>query len=213
MEAVLAHIRQRFADTGWYQDYFEALWKEYEATGLADSIFVTQITSGDDEAFWQRAWEMLLARHLREQGHQLDSGDEGPDFRFLVGGKVVWCEAICPSPKGIPTEWLTPVPAGEAVVMEVPDEAVLLRLTAAIKEKLEKLEGRDRRNKKADALEFQPGYRQKGIVAEDECYVVAVNGCQLTPYSWWEFRSQLPILLHAVLPLARIIHEARDGAG
>lgn len=210
MDAVLAHIRQRFAGTGPYLEYYEALWEEYAGTGLADSIFVTQITSGNDEAFWQRTWEMLLAHHLMEQGHPLTSKDEGPDFKFEVGTKVVWCEAICPSPKGLPAEWLAPAVMGNTVIMEVPAEAVLLRWTAAVKEKWEKLEGCHRPNRKTGEMVARPGYRQKGIVADDECYVVAVNGCQLSPHTWWEFRSMLPIILQAVLPLGPLKIPIKD---
>ncbi|UEM08081.1 hypothetical protein JL101_035380 (plasmid) [Skermanella rosea] len=204
MDRVSAHICGRFPGNTVAQEYYGTLWREYDAAGLADTTFVDAIASGDDGRFWQRVWEMLLARHLCAQGRRLTSADHGPDFRFEAGGKVVWCEAICPEPVGIPAECLRVPSAGEFRVVTVPAEAMLLRWTAAIKEKREKLEGRNGRNRRTGVAELVPGYRQQGIVADDECYVIAVNGSRLSAFGMWEAASTLPIILQAVLPIGPI---------
>ena len=74
---------------------------------------------------------------------------------------------ICPAPTGIPEQWLNP--RGEG--LQFPHEAILLRWTAAIKEKAQKLLGNPATETK--------GYLQKGVVGEQDVYVVAVNARML----------------------------------
>ena len=73
-----------------------------------------------------------------------------------------------PMPTGLSQDWLNPVP-GEGGF--VPHEAILLRWTAAIKEKAEKLLG----NEKTGAR----GYLAKKVVGEGDAYVIAVNARML----------------------------------
>lgn len=68
---------------------------------------------------------------------------------------------MCPEPVGIPGDWLQGL---------FPHEAILLRWTAAIKEKAEKLLGKPG---KAE------GYLRSGIVGKTEPYVIAINGRRL----------------------------------
>jgi hypothetical protein len=57
-----------------------------------------------------------------------------PDLLVHHGGRNIWIEVICPEPVGIPMEWLQ---SKLDEVITLPHEAILLRWTAAIKEKAE----------------------------------------------------------------------------
>ncbi|MDK4736235.1 hypothetical protein [Rhizobium sp. CNPSo 3490] len=81
--------------------------------------------------------------------------------------------------------------------MSFPAEAVLLRWTAAIKEKAEKLRGNPSQGK--------AGYLASGIVKEEDVYVIAVNGLLLRGggfgqgdgFPQLEGISQLPLAVEA----------------
>ena len=72
---------------------------------------------------------------------------------------------ICPEPSGIPDDWRK---HELNRTFSLPHEAILLRWTAAIKEKSEKLLGNRERN--------ISGYLKDGVVAPNDTYVIAVNG-------------------------------------
>jgi hypothetical protein len=79
----------------------------------------------------------------------------------------------------------------------LPHEAILLRWTAAIKEKAEKLLG----NKETS------GYLKKGIVGAADAYVIAVNGYLLRHPCWPAqllSASQFPFAVEAVFPVGPI---------
>jgi type I restriction enzyme S subunit len=124
---------------------------------------------------------MMLARHLDALGHRLTSLDHGPDFRFEHRGLTVWVEAIAPEPKGLPADWMA-APVREFKVGTFPHNEILLRWTAAFKEKWEKL-GK---------------YRKDGIVADNDAYVIAINGCQLGALPLNDGISGLPFAVEAV---------------
>jgi hypothetical protein len=201
MDKVEAAIRRRYNTNSAARDHYVALWHEYSAAELADANFVSEITGDKDAKFWQRLWEMMLGRHLSRLGHRLSSAGEGPDFRFEVEGKTVWCEAVMPDPKDLPGDWLTLPEPGEVRVHSVPYEAMLLRWTAALKEKHDKLEGRTKKARVTGEDVFKPGYRQKGIVADGDCYVIAVNSCQLSAFPKRNGISGLPFAVETVFPV------------
>jgi hypothetical protein len=151
------------SDAPSYSGFVLGLWKEYLALGLPNDHFVGELTSGDRSKLHQRVWEMLLARHLNALGYHLSSLNEGPDLRFEHNGLTVWVEAIAPEPRGIPEDYLEMPKAGECKVDTVPHEEILLRWTAAFKEKFEKL-----------VVD-----QNKGVVRATDAYVIAINGCQL----------------------------------
>jgi hypothetical protein len=150
--------------------YYVGLVDQFTALGLADSHFITDLTSGDEDKFWQRIWEAILGCHLAELGHEPSSADEGPDFQIMHHGSAIWIEAICPKPKGIPLEYMTLPDSNEVRVTTMPVEPLTLNWTSALKEKMEKLEGRKNR-----AGKYLPGYVARGIVGTDQPYVIAVN--------------------------------------
>jgi hypothetical protein len=180
------YIERRFPPDHSLRRYYLDLWRSFEHSGLADRHFVRELTSGEDGKFEQRAWEMVLARRLGVEGHTLISADRGPDFGLICRGRKVWVEAIVPSPIDIPADWLAAPEHGKAQVGKVPFEAMLLRWTAAFKEKSEKL------------LDPARGYRAKGIVAADDAYVIAIDPTRLTILPLDEGNSRLPFALETV---------------
>lgn len=151
----------------------------------ADSHFVEQLCSGDDSRFHQRFWEMSLAEHLEQCGFSISSDDEGPDLRAVEDERVFWLEAVVPDvgsgQNRLPEDYLRPT---MGKVVTVPHEAILLRWTAAIKEKFRKY----------------GGYREKGIVSAGEPYIIAVNSFLLGSQGFHGV-SQYPHAVEAVFPV------------
>jgi hypothetical protein len=94
-------------------------------------------------------------------------------------------------PAGLPTDWLTSPPPGFGA-REIPYEKMLLRWTAALKEKRDKLEGCPPKIQ---------GYRAKGIVQDGDPYVVAINACRLSSLAQEKGPSGLALAVEAVFPV------------
>jgi len=191
-----AHISQRYPRNDprsvAYRQELIRVCNEFVSRGLADPKFVKELTSGQDSKFWACVSEALLADRLRNKVFPDRSAiGEGPDLLVMDGDRKVWIEVICPEARGVPAGWLT----FEEGVTDFPHVDILLRWTAAIKEKAEKLIGN------ADGT--IKGYLQAGVVASNEAYVIAVNGCQLRngPFSALLGISQFPFAAEAVFPI------------
>jgi hypothetical protein len=187
-EKVKAALDRQLADAPNYKASVISLWEKYKELGLPNKHFVSELSSGKKETLLQRVWEMMLARHLDGLGYKVTSADEGPDFRIEHDGKILWVEAICPLPKGVPRDYVEGPKPGEFKVGDVPHDEVLLRWTSAINEKRKKLDI----------------YRKKGIVGPNDAYVIAVNGCQLGSLAVDRGVSQAPYALEAVYPAGPI---------
>ena len=185
---VMAFLDNQYPNAPNYKASLASLWKKYLALEMPNEHFVKEFTSGKKPAVFQRAWEMMLARHLDAQGYQISTSDEGPDFRFEHNGRRIWVEAVSPEPAGVPDHYLEHPKRNEFKVGDVPHNEVLLRWTAAIKEKWNKLKH----------------YRVKGIVGENDGYVIAVNGCQLGAFPLQHGVSRLPYALEAVYPVGPV---------
>ncbi len=165
----------------------------FTASGLADPKFLGQLTSGSDDGFWSCLSEALVYDRLRDKRFPArERVGVGPDFLVEAGQRRVWVEVICPSPAGVPADWLD---LRVNDVTSMPHEAILLRWTAAIKEKAEKLMGT------SDGKML--GYLKQGIVPPDDAYVIAVNGCRLRngPFPGLLGISQFPFAAEAVFPI------------
>ncbi len=182
---VRAFLDKQYPNAPNYKASLLVLWEKYLALKLPSEHFVTQFTSGKKAVVFQRAWEMMVARHLDAQGFAIATAPHGPDFRFERGGRTFWVEAVSPEPMGVPDDYLEGPKPGEFKVGDVPHEEVRRRWIAAIKDKAVKL----------------AGYRAKGIVEDDAAYVIAVNGCQLGALPIHHGVSQLPYAVEAVYPV------------
>jgi type I restriction enzyme S subunit len=196
MTRIAAHIRQRYPKPDRqeiYADKLAATCQAFVDSGLADPKFTDELVSGSDTKFWSCVSEALLAERLRDKRFPTRTKPgHGPDLLVLSGNRNVWIESICPEPTGVPDAWLTVQPN---TVGDFPHQAILLRWTSAIKEKSEKLLG---------SVDGQtPGYFANGVVASDDAYVIAVNGCRLRhgPFSALLGISQFPFAAEAVFPI------------
>jgi type I restriction enzyme S subunit len=176
------------------REFVQAVCQRYVDRGLADANFIQELCSGDEARYWQRLSESLLAHECVEVGLTLQPSRDGPDFLVLHDGRKIWIEVICPEPTGIPQEWIERS-TGEVRVVTFPHEAVLLRWTAAIKEKAEKLLG--------NPSTRRTGYIEKGVVGPDDAYVIAVNGPRLRHPAFASITgiSQYPSAVEAVFAL------------
>jgi hypothetical protein len=112
-------------------------------------------------ALQQRYWEMYLACALIDRGITLvpyrRRRAAGPDIFAEVGSTPTWIECIVPGP-GTGVDAVPEFVADG--VHDVPDDAVKLRLLAAIAEKRKKFSG----------------YLKNGIVQATHARVIAING-------------------------------------
>jgi type I restriction enzyme S subunit len=164
------------------------LWTTFKELGLPNDDFFAEFTSGKPASLMQRIWEMMLARHLHQLGYIVSCPGRGPDFRLVLNGTTVWVEAIAPEPTGLPLDWLEDPKPGEFRVKTYPHEQILLRWTSALDTKWNKL------------LE----YRAKGIVAPNDAYVIAINGCQLGWVPFGRRISQKPLGVEVAFPIGPI---------
>jgi hypothetical protein len=189
MSEISAFLERRFAcpdDRGRpFIERAERFWAAFKP--YADHGFVPAFCTDDPAAFQQRYWELFLGATLLEQGLALrPNPGKGPDLSFDMAGRIVWIEAISPGPgdgnNRIPETHLQD-PSEPLVVHEVPDREILLRHTAAIEEKVQKYRG----------------YRQNGIVAETEPFIIALDCSQLGIFGFHGI-SGYPATLEAVFP-------------
>ncbi len=166
---------------------------DFVSSGLADPKFSSELGTGSDQKFWACISEALIAARLRNNifGSREIQG-KGPDFLVMDGDRKIWIEVICPEPTGVPVDWLNPQPnkAGS-----FPHEEILLRWTSAIKTKAEALIGSE------DGKYL--GYLNSNLVATEDAYVIAVNGCRLRsgPFPALIGISQYPFAVEAVFPV------------
>lgn len=154
----------------------ESLWLRYAP--FADDHFLECIPHEFDERFW----EMYLTCSLLQLGLDVHCPKPGPDNLVETVGGRIWIEAVTPTSGASGHPDAIPEPkAGKAE--RVPEERILLRMRSAIRYKYE--------------TKYRE-YLDKGIIAPDDSYVVAVNGCQLhhaiaDNYPPWIAKSVFPI--------------------
>lgn len=163
-QCLLSRYPGDFYRTVAVREFLERICQRHLDLDLGDANLAQKLCSGDESRYWQQLSEILLAHELLEAGLELTPSHEGPDFLIEHQGQKIWIEVICPRPEGIPADWLAQ-PSGKAI--SLPHEAMLLRWTAAIKEKAEKLLG--------NAASGAKGYIEKGVVGANDAYVIAIN--------------------------------------
>ncbi|MBD9363618.1 hypothetical protein [Methylomonas fluvii] len=169
------------------------LCEEFIQSGYADDKFENELTSHHTSKFWSCLSEALIFEQLRGK-HFLSRRNigVGPDFLIECNGRKLWIEVICPTPSGIPDDWLE-IQLNRAPT--APNTEILLRWASAYKEKAERLLG----NPSGKPI----SYLANGIVSEQDLYVIAINGCQLRhgPFSALHGMSQFPYAAEAVFPI------------
>ena len=177
------------------REHSETLLSDYEDSGLAPPHLRTEIAKGcegETQKFHACLWEAMLYRHFRHLGFEFRrdrvtrSGQNGPDLGLIRKDKTIWIEATVPMPEGIPPNWLSPFPGS---VQKMPDEEIVLRWTAALREK---------NNKRVTLL-------QKKRIRPEDAYVVAVNSCMLSDFPDLDHGvSQFPFAVEAAFPIGPI---------
>lgn len=170
--------------------FIDSLWETYQP--CADKDFKMKI--GED--FIARFWEMYLTCVLLEHGLGVKPRKEhpnkgGPDVLVEMNGRRIWLEATAPT-KGkrgcndtVPENQVWDG-QGIPVVNSVPHEKIILRYRGSIQEKFKK-----------QGSQYLEG-RKKGLIEEQDCYVVAINGCQVSSVA---DESDFPGIVKAVLPI------------
>lgn len=171
------------------REYFETLWST-AAPFLDDNI-----RANARAQFHQSYWEVYLTAALLQLGIRLVPRAErgrhmgGPDL--LQREPRVYYEAIALTP-GATTDAVTEAPPG--VVRDVPDDAISLRLTSGLSEKVRKY----------------VGYREKRAIAFDVPYVIAINAGAV-PGSRKEM--SLPRIVRTVFPIGNEILQFDSSTG
>ncbi len=154
--------------------FIETLWLRYK--GHEDSHFLQDARTH----FLERFWEMYLAVTFMERGLKpsRESG-VGPEFWCSYGERKIWVEAVAPGP-GDGEDRVEGPQIGVATYVST--EKILLRFTNAL----------DQKRKRYLAAQA------KGIVSDQDCYVLAVNsrGIPHAPYG-----NTLPFFIQALLPI------------
>lgn len=137
--------------------YVEELWMWFQP--LADTHF----RSDAKAHFYERFWEMYLAKGISETGHHLERGkNSGPDFLINMNGLRIWIEATAPGSG----EGDDAVPELEfGVAQRVPEEEILLRLRSALSSK----------------LSAWIDWRNQGVVEVQDSLIIAINGRRIRP--------------------------------
>lgn len=195
---MIAEALQRWYPGDWpsitaARNTIEAICRAHIDLGLADPTFLENLCSEDRYHHAQGLSEALIGHELLRADLTVRGVRDAPDFLVINGDQRIWVEVICPTPVGIPGNWLRIVPVDFEVV-NFPHEQIILRWTAAIKEKAEKLLGNP-------ALNIR-GYIERGVVLPDDAYVIAVNGCLLRGHhAGINGISQFPFAVESTLRL------------
>jgi len=125
---------------------------------------------------------MYLACTLLENSIPLSKKNAGPDIFIKYDNVRIWMEAIAPTsgaetnPDRVPDMKL-------GVATEVPDDEIVLRYRAAIREKYD--------NK-------YHNYVENGVIMPTDAYVTAINSCKISTAI---METDTPRILKAVFPI------------
>jgi hypothetical protein len=158
------------------RQFVETQWERYRE--FADKKFAQEILSN----FHNHFWEMFLACTLKDLGNELipKKTDEGPDIDIKWADSHIWIEATAAGPGEAADRILLPT-TNDEMGFRVPEEQIVLRYTNMLEKKYKKY----------------LSYKEKGIIAKTEPYIIAVNGNKV-PYAW---DDEVPYIIQAVLPI------------
>jgi hypothetical protein len=161
------------------REFVEELWREFYP--CADDDFLVQIKENFHSRFWEMYLTCALRHHRDSRGYTIACPKPGPDLLMEHNSQRIWIEAVAVTAgePGKPDSLVAP-PKDSAY--QVPDEKIILRYASAIDEKFRKY----------------LHYREKGPVAQDDSYVVAINSAD-QPWAWAD--PEIPRILKAVFSL------------
>lgn len=186
---LIAALRQKYPDLA--VDHYKQLLLPYVDSHLSPTHVLSEVETGDEGKFWSCVWEAMLYQHFTSIGYKLrktatKSGQHSPDFCIELPDKLLWVEAIVPSPEGIPTDWLTLASRNTYAAVVKPTEKMLLRCTSALAAKRDKI----------------AGYQTKGTITPRDQTVIALSICRLSDYDVdGNGLGNLPLTVGAVFPL------------
>lgn len=155
-----------------FRDDLESIWTQYEPH--ADSNFPNEFK----KQFSQRAWELHLGSTFLNKGYALgDHSNAGPDFKISFDDKNIWIEAIAVE-KGDGQDKVPNIEYGK--VMDVPEEQMLLRLTAGLKAK----------------HEGYLSYLKNNFVCQDDPFIIAIDRSPLE-----HMDPQIPLILKCLFAI------------
>jgi hypothetical protein len=161
------------------KSFMEELWLKYQP--YADRHFKQQMQVDLDSRFW----EMYLACTLLENSIPLSSADVGPDILIEHDNGRIWIEAIAPT-SGADTNPDRVPEMKPGVASRVPDDEIVLRYRAAIREKYD--------NKYRQ-------YVEGGLITPTDAYVIAINSCKIRTSI---METDTPRILKAVFPIGNL---------
>jgi len=167
---------------GKQKDFIENLYSEYDP--YADLNFKEEIT----RHFHQRLWEMYLACAFLRKKFEIvprtqRSKAGGPDICIKDPHGNLWIEAVAPE-RGSGQDAVPEISSSSGSFL-VPEKEIILRYRTAIKEKHEKYQK----------------YLCKGILKDEDRYVIAINGGHV-PYAFLEEedKDEVPLPVKVVFP-------------
>ncbi len=161
------------------RNFVEAMWKQYAP--YAEPGFL----SNARKHLHQRTWEMYLACVFLQHGLEIQKKTraKGPDIQLLNHGRTIWIEATTRT-SGTEKDAVPPLEEGK--VQDVPKNQIILRLTAAIKDKFEQYKI----------------WREENIIGTKDCFVIAVNGGNIR--SIFPDRP-IPYIVSSVFPFGDLV--------
>jgi hypothetical protein len=162
--------------------FCEQLWQTYHP--WADPHFLTEIRRDFDARFWEMYLTCALREHAAAHGYQVECPKPGPDVLIESDRRRIWVEAIVVT-DGDPANPNAPVEGNRDEPGRIPDERILLRYANAIAAKYRKY----------------LKYRQGGIIAPQDSYIIALNAYPLT-FRWAE--PEMPRFLKALFPIGAL---------
>jgi hypothetical protein len=169
-----------------WRSFVEQLWLRFEP--LAPNGFRERARGSSEHraAFAQCLAEMWIGVGLHEQlGARVSHGGEGqPDFRIeLADGRACWVEVTAPEP-GMGDDRVSELPTASTdrpfVTFPYSSEPKLLRITGSLREKTEKFKG----------------YRDKGVVRDQDLTVIAISEFALGDHA--NVESSFELLISAL---------------
>lgn len=155
--------------------------QDFVNSGLADRHFENEIYSENRYKFFQRLFELVLARHLQECGFALQSQGEGPDFSTHINGQKIWIEAVSPTPTQCTQNYIDYI-NGKQNQVDIQLDKLSLRITSAISDKSKKLKT----------------YLAHNIIQQNDINIIAINHNLLPFYSGHSDTAEILTLLYGV---------------